>query len=58
MQGVRIHALAQLAYEGIMDDLAAGGGAATKGLYALSGVLQNTERISSNLQPYSFMAIA
>ena len=27
--GVRLHALAQLAYEGIMDDLAAGGGAAT-----------------------------
>ena len=29
MRGVRLHALAQLAYEGIMDDLAAGGGAAT-----------------------------
>ena len=28
-QAVRLHALAQLAYEGIMDDLAAGGGAAT-----------------------------
>ena len=29
MRGVRLHALARLAYEGIMDDLAAGGGAAT-----------------------------
>ena len=29
MRGVRLHALAQLAYEGIMDDIAAGGGAAT-----------------------------
>ena len=29
MRGVRLHALAQLTYEGIMDDLAAGGGAAT-----------------------------
>ena len=28
-QAVRLHALAQLAYEGIMDDIAAGGGAAT-----------------------------
>ena len=28
-QAVRLHALAQLAYEGIMDDLATGGGAAT-----------------------------
>ena len=28
-QAIRLHALAQLAYEGIMDDLAAGGGAAT-----------------------------
>ena len=28
-QAVRLHALAQLAYEGIMDDLAAGGEAAT-----------------------------
>jgi len=28
-QAVRLHALAQLAYEGIMDDLAVGGGAAT-----------------------------
>ena len=28
-QAVRLHALAQLAYEGIMDDLAAGGDAAT-----------------------------
>ena len=38
MRGVRLHALAQLAYEGIMDDLVAGGGATTKGLHALSGV--------------------
>ena len=30
-QAVRLHALAQLAYEGIMDDLAAGGEAATNG---------------------------
>ena len=29
MQCVRLHALAQLAYEGIMDDLAMGDGAAT-----------------------------
>ena len=29
MRGVRLHALAQFAYEGIMDDLAAGGEAAT-----------------------------
>ena len=29
MRGVRLHAFAQLAYEGIMDDLAAGGGVAT-----------------------------
>ena len=28
-QATRLHALAQLAYEGIMDDLATGGGAAT-----------------------------
>ena len=28
-QAARLHALAQLAYEGIMDDLATGGGAAT-----------------------------
>ena len=28
-QAIRLHALAQLAYEGIMDDLATGGGAAT-----------------------------
>ena len=29
MRGVRLHTLAQLAYEGIMDDLTAGGGVAT-----------------------------
>ena len=29
MRGVRLHALAQLAYEGIMDDLAVGEGVAT-----------------------------
>ena len=29
MWGVRLHALAQLAYEGIMDDLATGDAAAT-----------------------------
>ena len=29
MRGVRLHALAQLAYEGIMDDLAVGGGVDT-----------------------------
>ena len=29
MRGLRLHAFAQLAYEGIMDDLAAGGGVAT-----------------------------
>ncbi len=34
MRGVRLHALAQLAYEGIMDDLAAGGGAATNAVPA------------------------
>ena len=28
-QAIRLHALAQLAYEGIMDDLTVGGGAAT-----------------------------
>ena len=33
-QAVRLHALAQLAYEGIMDDLAAGGGAATNAVPA------------------------
>lgn len=31
-QVVRLHALAQLAYEGIVDDLAAGGGAATNAM--------------------------
>ena len=34
MRGVRLHALARLAYEGIMDDLAAGGGAATNAVPA------------------------
>ena len=33
-QAIRLHALAQLAYEGIMDDLAAGGGAATNAVPA------------------------
>ena len=33
-QAVRLHALAQLAHEGIMDDLAAGGGAATNAVPA------------------------
>ena len=37
-QAVRLHALAQLAYEGIMDDLAAGGGAAKNGSHAQNGV--------------------
>ena len=34
MRGVRLHALAQLAYERIMDDLAAGGGVATNAVPA------------------------
>ena len=33
-QAIRLHALAQLAYEGIMDDLAVGGGAATNAVPA------------------------
>ena len=48
-QAVRLHALAQLAYEGIMDDLAAGGGAATNAAPASAAMpagTRNSERRS------------
>ena len=39
-----------------MNDLTGGRDSATKGLHAQSGVWQNTERISSTLHLYSYLA--
>ncbi len=52
MRGVRLHALAQLAYEGIMDDLAAGGGAATNAELYLSFRTCRLDRFASVASPH------